>query len=288
MKEGISMTEIDPKVDFIFKLIFGNEENTDILLSLLNSILKLEEKDKLDKIEVLNPFLRRELLEEKTSILDVKAKTVTGELINIEIQLSNKYNMDKRSLYYWSKLYSGQLGAGHDYKELKKTITINIINFNYIDGDNFHKIFHIREDSSEKILNDDLEIHFVELLKVPKATKEERDPLQMWVQFLKYENKELLEEYAMAEPAIKKAINVLDYLNKDVDTKELYEIREKALKDETSMINGAKLEGKLEGTLEAARNMYEDGMPIEKIKKYTGINDEEMDKIINLMDKKQI
>ncbi len=103
----------------------------------------------------------------------------------------------------------------------------------------------------------------------------------MWVQFLKYENKELLEEYAMAEPAIKKAINVLDYLNKDVDTKELYEIREKALKDETSMINGAKLEGKLED----ARNMYEDGMPIEKIRKYTGINDEEMDKIIKLMDK---
>ncbi len=251
-------------------------------ISLLNSILKLEEKDKLDKIEVLNPFIRKELLEEKTSILDVKAKTATGELINIEIQLSNKYNMDKRSLFYWSRLYSGQLAVGHDYKELKKTITINIINFNYIDGDNFHKIFHIKEDSSEKILNDDLEIHFVELLKVPKATKEERDPLQMWVQFLKYENKELLEEYAMAEPAIKKAINVLDYLNKDVDTKELYEIREKALKDEISMINGAKLEGKLE----AAKNMYEDGMPIEKIKKYTGINDEEMNRIKSLSDKK--
>ena len=86
----------------------------------------------------------------------------------------------------------------------------------------------------------------------------------------------------MAEPAIKKAINVLDYLNKDVDTKELYEIRERALKDEISMINGAKLEGKLE----TAKNMYEDGMPIEKIKKYTGINDEEMNRIKNLSDKK--
>ncbi|HEY5560543.1 MAG TPA: DUF4351 domain-containing protein [Clostridiaceae bacterium] len=71
-------------------------------------------------------------------------------------------------------------------------------------------------------------------------------PCKWWVQFLKYENKELLERYAMAEPAIKKAINVLDYLNKDVDTKELYEIREKALKDEISIINGAKAEGKAE------------------------------------------
>lgn len=114
------MTEIDPKVDFIFKLIFGNEENTDILLSFLNSILKLEGMNRIDIIEILNPFIRRELLEDKTSILDIKAKTAIGELINIEIQLFNKYNMDKRSLYYWSKLYSGQLAIGKDYKELKK------------------------------------------------------------------------------------------------------------------------------------------------------------------------
>ena len=73
--------------------------------------------------------------------------------------------MDKRSLYYWSKLYSGQLTVGQDYRELKKTITINIINFNYLEGDSFHKIFHIKEDSTGKILNDLLEIHFVELIK---------------------------------------------------------------------------------------------------------------------------
>lgn len=63
----------------------------------------------------------------------------------------------------------------------------------FIEGEGFHNIFQLREASSGKILNQDLEIHFVELLKVPKTTKDERDPLQMWLQFLKYENKELLE-----------------------------------------------------------------------------------------------
>jgi len=280
IKGEIGMTGIDPKVDFIFKIIFGNEDNTDILLSFLNSILKLEKQNRLDKIEVLNPFIKRELLEDKTSILDIKAKTIIGELINIEIQLSNKYNMDKRSLYYWSKLYSGQLSVGEDYKQLKKTITINIINFNYLDGKDFHKVFHLKEESTGKILNDQLEIHFVELLKVPEATKEERDPLQMWLQFLKYENKEVLEEYAMADPAIKKAINVLDLLNRDVDTKELYEIREKALKDETSMINGAKLEGKIEGKLEDAAKMLEKGLSVEDIMEITGLKIEEIKKVM--------
>lgn len=56
--------------------------------------------------------------------------------------------------------------------------------------------------------------------------------------------------YAMAEPAIKKAINVLELLNRDVDTKELYEIREKSLKDEVSLINGTKLEAKREAIFE--------------------------------------
>ena len=240
--------------------------------------MKLEGNDKLDTIKVLNPFIRRELLEDKTSILDIKAKTVTDELINIEIQLANKYNMDKRSLYYWSKLYSGQLSAGQDYRELKKTITINIINFNYLEGDSFHKIFHIKEDSTGKMLNDLLEIHFIELLKVPEAKKGERDTLQMWLQFLKYENKELLGGYAMAEPAIKKAINVLDFLNRDVDTKELYEIREKSLKDETSLINGAKLEAKLED----AAKMIKKGLSIEDIIEITDLKREEIQKLYEL------
>ena len=82
----------------------------------------------------------------------------------------------------------------------------------------------------------------------------------------------------MAQPAIKKTINVLDFLNRDVDTKELYEIREKSLKDETSLINGAKLEAKLED----AAKMIKKGLSIEDIIEITDLKREEIQKLYEL------
>lgn len=49
--------------------------------------------------------LEKQFIEDKYSILDVKAVTNNYEFINIEIQLKNEYNMIQRSLYYLSKIY---------------------------------------------------------------------------------------------------------------------------------------------------------------------------------------
>ncbi|WP_461207932.1 PD-(D/E)XK nuclease family transposase, partial [Clostridium sp. DL1XJH146] len=39
--------------------------------------------------------------------------------------------MIKRTLFYWSKLYTSKIKSGSKYSSLTKTITINILNFNY-------------------------------------------------------------------------------------------------------------------------------------------------------------
>jgi predicted transposase/invertase (TIGR01784 family) len=63
-------------------------------------------------------------MHDKLGILDIRAKTAKGEQLNIEVQLVNQYNMDKRTLFYWSKIYSEQLREGQPFNDLKKTITI--------------------------------------------------------------------------------------------------------------------------------------------------------------------
>ena len=80
----------------------------------------------------MNPELNREFKDDKKSILDVRAVTIEGMQINIEIQLSNQYDIEKRSLYYWAKMYSRQMREGMAYKELAKAVTINILDFNYL------------------------------------------------------------------------------------------------------------------------------------------------------------
>jgi predicted transposase/invertase (TIGR01784 family) len=105
------MKRLKVKNDFIFQRIFGRKENKDILISFLNAILELEGTDKLDDIEIIeNTKLEKDRIEDKQGIVDVLAKTFSGMQITIEIQLINQYNMDKRTLFYWAKLFSDQLG----------------------------------------------------------------------------------------------------------------------------------------------------------------------------------
>ncbi len=92
------MDKITPRVDLAFKKIFGVEENKDLLISLINSIVGQE--DQVAEVTLLNPYNPKNFKNDKLSILDVKAKSVDGKRFNIEIQISDEADYDKRALYY--------------------------------------------------------------------------------------------------------------------------------------------------------------------------------------------
>ena len=126
--------KLDPKNDVVFQKIFGNKENKDVLISFLNAILKNELSQTIISVELDDKILNTEMiLDEKIGILDIRVTTNKNVKINIEIQLLNQYNMIQRTLFYWSKLYFDQISIGSKYSELEKTITINILNFKYLD-----------------------------------------------------------------------------------------------------------------------------------------------------------
>ncbi len=81
------MDKITPRVDLAFKKIFGVEENNDLLISLINSIVGQE--DQVSDVTLLNPYNPKNFKNDKLSILDVKAKSVDGKRFNIEIQISD-------------------------------------------------------------------------------------------------------------------------------------------------------------------------------------------------------
>src|SRR6185312_13791831 len=107
------MEKISPRIDIAFKKIFGVEENKDLLISLVNSIVS--EEDQVKEITLLNPYNAKNFKHDKLSILDIKAKGEGGKRFNIEIQISDEADYDKRALYYWAKLYTEQLKSSADY-----------------------------------------------------------------------------------------------------------------------------------------------------------------------------
>ncbi len=158
---------INLKIDYAFKLIFGKEGNESILIAFLNAALRLPKEGQIAGITLLNPELNKEYKEDKKSILDIRAVTLEGTQINIEIQLKNKYDMEKRSLFYWAEMYTRQMQEGMAYKELSKTVTINILDFDYLKQTNsYHSVFHLYEKEERFPLTDTLEMHFMELPKL--------------------------------------------------------------------------------------------------------------------------
>ena len=103
---------MSPRIDFVFKLIFGDDKNKDLLIALLSAVLKMT-KTTFEGIEIINSELLREFQEDKKGILDVRARTQDGEQINIEIQILPTNFMPERTLFYWAKMYTGQLIRGH-------------------------------------------------------------------------------------------------------------------------------------------------------------------------------
>ena len=78
---------IDPKVDYVFKKLFGTEASVPLLLSLLDAVLKPPPDRRLVTLEIIDPFNSKETPDDKLSIVDVKARDQSGRLYNIEMQM---------------------------------------------------------------------------------------------------------------------------------------------------------------------------------------------------------
>jgi len=117
---------IRPTVDFVFKLLFGDIRNVDLLIHLLNSVLKLEHP--IVKVTILNPFNDKEFEEDKLSIVDIKAQDSTGAWFIIEMQTTLPVGFGNRLVYYTSGLYYSQMREGGSYGGLRPAISVCFLN----------------------------------------------------------------------------------------------------------------------------------------------------------------
>ena len=248
----MTRTLLSPKVDFVFKKIFGSEENKSVLISFLNATLK--PKKEIVSVDLKNTDIEKEYLKDKFSRLDVKATTSNKETINIEIQLKNEYDMIQRSLYYWSKIYEEQIQEGDSYSNLNRTVCINILNYNYLKNDRFHNIYRLKEIETNEELTDIEEIHFIEIPKLRELNlNDEADMLEVWIEFLRDPESEVIRNIEMSNEAVRKAKDKLYKLSQSKEDRELYFLREKSIRDEISALSKAKEEGIEQGMQKGAK-----------------------------------
>ena len=297
-------TKLLPKNDLVFQRIFGKVGNEKIAKRFIELIIG-EEIESID-LDV-NRELIREKEEEKLGRLDVRAKLNGGISCNIEIQLKNHNDMEKRILYYWSKLHAGQLKEGDKYKDIKRTISIVIMGENLKklkDIKNYHTKWSLVEQKrKDLILTEDIEIHVLELKKM-KALTNKKDELRLWLMFLENPENEEVQKEMEENTYLKQAMKEYEHLRGSEGFWRLVELREKNLRD-AEWIKDCKIEeareearvegrekGRKEGREEARsearkekaemiKKMLKEKIDIKTIILVTGLKEEEIKKMIN-------
>ncbi len=259
---------VDPKVDYAFKRVFGHENNTDILCSLLNAVLNPPADQRLVSAQVLNPFLDQETDDDKLAILDIKARDQLGRLYNIEMQMRCLRFLRERILYYWAKLHGGQLPAGAEYEQLRPTISVLFLDqvlFPPLNG--AHHRFRLWDDERQIIFTDQLELHLIELPKFDLPLEELTTDLDRWLFFLRHGSELDLTTWPaqLAESTLQHAAQELHMLTQDDIQRERYESRMKGLMDYRSEMKAERREGRQEGRLEGHQEGRQEGWLIGQI-----------------------
>lgn len=176
--------------DYIFKRTFLKDKTKGTLKDFLEAVLDVN----ITKVEIKNSEIPKDYINEKASILDIRAEIDSSKIVDIELQVKNEYNIDKRSTLYMSKNISTQIEIGEDYKSLKPSIVINVLNFEYYKRNSYHHIAHMKFEKTKKneyvemgykeedyIATNVLEMHFIELPKYIKKNPEIKSKLEEWL-----------------------------------------------------------------------------------------------------------
>ena len=198
------------------------------------------------------------------------------------MQLVDEKNIEKRIIFYLSKMYTQNLKKSHNYSELNKCISILFIDFELEKLKEIPKYltkWNIREETYGKIiLTDILELYIINLSKVEKYS--ENKLLDTWVKFISNSEDLNMEN---ADESIKKAKKVLDEISEDEHEQYLAHLREKYIFEiqgiEEAGFDKGLAQGAKSKQIEIAKKMKAKNMKIDEIAEITDLTKEEIEKL---------
>lgn len=278
--------------DFIFKRCLGRRGQEPALEAFVNALMIENGDEPVTNIEILNDvIITPDNIEGKVGVLDIKAKTLDGKkVINIEIQLRDTDNMFSRSTFYESALFTEKdvIKSGEKFEDMPRVITINILDYHSKEfkSKNFRKCFE-EVDRVEGL--DVMKLKQKNFIELPKFRAMDNfdleNALHRWLLYFDYQtDPELKKEVIKMDTDIQLVETAYQNILLDPQEMEIYRLHMKYERNRISSENYLKekaaKEAEQKKAEETARNMLEDNVPLEKIKKWTGLCEEE---ILNLM-----
>ena len=283
------MNRVSPTNDLVFRKVMASEENIDILQGLITDFFEIE----VESLALDNPYSisdYKEILNGegvtrlRQTIKDVSASFKIADFV-AELQIRTSAFFDERAIFYpfdrFCKNFNktgamkfDSQGKPNRYSSLRPVYALNILSYIHFqkdgspDDDNALHIFELYDIKNQRRYNKNLiKVGFFELRKNQGLTTNQK----YW---LDYFNNGAVD--ASAPEYIKKAGNIIEFTNLAEEEKMVIDVLEKAEAIRVAEIHQGFLDGIADGVAKVAKSLLEDGEPVEKIMKHTGLSEKEI------------
>ena len=290
-RECMTMTGkyLDPKADLTFKLVFG--EHPDLVMSLLNALLPLDDDGQITSVEYWPSELVPENPGKKDSVVDVRCTDQQGRQFIVEMQLYWNEFFQQRVLLNASKAIVRQLDKGMNYKLIQPVYCLNLVNdigFESAPDEFYHDYAIVNVEHSDRII-EGLRFVYVELPKFKPKTIAEKKMAVLWLRFLTEINlsTETVPAELLENELTCKALSIVErsaMSEAQLNTYEKYWIN---LTDEEGIalarynrgVKDGMAQGEQKKAMSVARNLKLMNLPIADIATATGLAVEEVEKL---------
>jgi predicted transposase/invertase (TIGR01784 family) len=288
---------VPPRSDLLFKKIFSDQHNTDLLVDLLRSVVDLPDAD-WTRLALPDTHTLADWADDKTAVLDVKVTTATGRVVDIEIQLCPTPDLPQRLVFYSASMVTSQMVRGAAYDTIHQTICILLADFVMFDDPHRHHRFVYHDPDHHLTLTDLTMIHTLEL---PKLTEVDDGTVEwQWLRFIAARTPEEMTMAATSNPQVARAATLVERYNADEQFRYELEAHERFLHDQASHRLAAEragfaqglaegqaeghaeglaeghaeghAEGRADGVVSVARNALAMGLPVEAVSTLTGLS----------------
>ena len=273
--DNFTKEDLNPTNDVFFKFIFGRPERKQITLAFLNDLLKEELGHEIKDLTFTNSEYVPDKASDKLARLDIVCALDSGEKVDVEMQVANEHNIQKRSLFYWSRMYANSFSKGRVYNSLLPCICINVLDFIEFKEEPEAFISLGIYSKRQKRYMKDLSLHFLEIPKFQK--KEHMTRIERWLAMfskkLTFKEKEAI---ARKDPIMKDVIDSYDLFFSDEKERNNYINREMEILDYNSSINSAREEGMAQEKENNFVAFVKKGLSVKMVAETIGLSQQEL------------
>ena len=273
---------INPFTDFGFKKIFGEEASKPLLIDFLNALLP--QQNKIVDLSFKNTEQLGQSEADRKAIYDIYCENESGEKFIVELQKAKQNYFKERTIYYSTFPIREQAEKGEWNYNLKAVYCVGILDFTFDDYKNEPEksdVVHTikLKNQNGKTFYDKLTYIYLEMPNFNQAETELKSRLDKWLYFIKH-----LEDFQtipsiFIDTIFTQAFEKAELAKFDQSELDRYENSLKSYRDLKGVIDTAFDEGKIEGKIEVAKSLKQNGISIDIIAVTTGLTKEEIENL---------